>query len=134
MTQTKAPHRNDPDLNAETRSSPDDNPNRHVYLFAGDLRQPEETLNVEEVYPVQLDAQHRPAVRFKEYGKPLVLNYTNQGVMVRVHGLEYSQWVGKPITVYKTETRLGDALVPCIRLRPPPGHDPSAPPPLPPFN
>lgn len=64
----------------------------------------------------QRDPETKATVTFKG-GRKLVLNRTNEDVIVRLHGSDAGKWVGKQITLYATTTRLGRDTVPCIRIR-----------------
>lgn len=55
--------------------------------------------------------------------KPLVLNTTNGSMIASIHGPKPSEWLGKQIVLYETNTRLWNSQtkkmeeVPCLRIR-----------------
>lgn len=49
--------------------------------------------------------------------RPLVMNVTNKDSIKLIHGVKVSEWPGKEIVLYQSETRLGGKLVPCLRIR-----------------
>lgn len=63
------------------------------------------------------DGASRMVIYFKEVCHGLVLNVTNSDRIAAMYGDDYTAWVGKPLTIYATETQLGRDVVPCIRIR-----------------
>lgn len=64
------------------------------------------------------EAEIKPTLSFKESPKKLVLSAReNEDIMCRLYGSVAEEWVGKPVTLYATTTRLGRDTVPCIRIR-----------------
>lgn len=60
--------------------------------------------------------------------KPLVLNKTNASTIAGAYGDDSSDWTGRPLLVYATETNFGGEVVPCIRVKIPKGGQPVQPP------
>jgi len=54
---------------------------------------------------------------FEETDKKLVLNKTNAGTISEIYGKEITQWVGKPIALYKTEVSFAGRTVWGVRVR-----------------
>lgn len=51
--------------------------------------------------------------------KPMVLNKTNCKIIQKIYNTGHVEaWVGKSVTIFATETRLGRDLVPCLRIKP----------------
>lgn len=59
-------------------------------------------------------------IRLKEFDKPLIANKTNAKAIAGMYGNDTTQWIGKRITMYPTETQFGGETVDCIRVRPTP--------------
>ncbi len=58
-----------------------------------------------------------PVITTKNGSKPLVLNRTNADAIADLHGNKPSQWPGKRITLYVTQTKLKGKTVNCIRVK-----------------
>lgn len=58
-----------------------------------------------------------PVITIKNGSKPLVLNRTNADSIAELHGNKPSQWVGKRICLYVTQTKLKGKTVNCIRIK-----------------
>ena len=72
-------------------------------------------------------------VSFEEDGRDLVCNLTNAKEIAKSYGDDYETWPGKAIKLYRTTTKYGSDIVPCIRvIGPKSGQD--APPPPPSFD
>lgn len=54
---------------------------------------------------------------FKECSQELVLNKTNLKQVAKRLGGEIDEWLGKPITLFPTETDFSGEMVDCIRVR-----------------
>lgn len=50
--------------------------------------------------------------------KPFILNSTNSKTIAKLYGPFIEDWVGKPITLFATTTRMGSETVECLRIRP----------------
>lgn len=56
-------------------------------------------------------------VYFQEVSRGLVLNKTNSRTIAALYGLDTDNWIGKSITIYRSETSMQGKTVPCIRVR-----------------
>ena len=70
------------------------------------------------------DKEVCPVLYFAGRKKGMVLNKTNATTIANLYGDETDGWVGKPITLFATQTEFGGKAVACIRVR---IHAPSAP-------
>jgi len=68
----------------------------------------------EEVGTEQVD---KAVVHFDEFDRGFVLNKTNVGRIIALHGNQTEDWKGKQITLYASETDFNGKVVPCIRVR-----------------
>ena len=50
--------------------------------------------------------------------KPFILNSTNQKSIARLYGPFIEDWVGQPITLFASTTKLAGDTVECLRIRP----------------
>lgn len=50
--------------------------------------------------------------------KPMILNVTNSKTIAKLYGPYIEDWVGKPITLFASTTRLAGETVECLRIRP----------------
>ena len=98
------------------------------YLCAADLHGKDVTLTIsalkQEVLRTEGGDEDRWVMYFKEMeGRPekekkrLVLNKTNATTISHLHGKETDGWIGKPITMYPTNTKAFGEIVECIRVR-----------------
>lgn len=62
----------------------------------------------------------KPIVYFEGKEKGLALNKTNAKLIAGIYGNDTARWVGKPISIYSTQTNFGGETVDCIRVRPTP--------------
>jgi hypothetical protein len=113
------------------------------YLKASDLPRPLRTVIADiSVEDIGVGGDRKGVITF-EHAKPLPLNITNGRVLAAAYGRDYSNWIGKPVELYATETDFKGERVPCVRIRIPklpkrdPGNatapqqpPPAAPPPL----
>lgn len=109
------------------------------YIFACDLQGKDVTLTIERVTAGELTAiggrkSKKPLCFFREgkSRKPLALNSTNCKTIAAMYGSDTSDWIGKRVTLYPTQTQMGNETVDCIRIRPsipgpasPPAPEPS---------
>ena len=58
-----------------------------------------------------------PTLKLKEFDRTFVVNRTNCKRIVAKYGNDLSEWIGKQITLYPSETDFGGRTVPCIRVR-----------------
>jgi hypothetical protein len=79
-----------------------------------------------KVEKVGSDDEQRPVVYFQGMNKGMVLNRTNARRIEQLYGGETDAWLGRPITIYPSETDFAGETVPCIRVR---GDVPLSPPP-----
>lgn len=70
-----------------------------------------------KVEPVGSDEEMRPVLYFQGFVKGMVLNRTNAKRIEQMYGGETDSWVGRPVTLYPSETEYGGETVPCIRVR-----------------
>jgi hypothetical protein len=54
---------------------------------------------------------------FEELERGLVLNKTNSRTIAEMYGSDTDAWMGKKITIYRSETSFQGKVVPCIRVR-----------------
>jgi hypothetical protein len=71
-----------------------------------------------KVEKVGSDDEQRPVVYFQGMSKGMVLNRTNARRIEQLYGGETDAWIGRPITIYPSETDFAGETVPCIRVRP----------------
>lgn len=55
-------------------------------------------------------------VLFNEFDRGLVLNKTNSRTIAGLFGNDTDAWIGKKITIYRSETPLKGQVVPCVRV------------------
>ena len=79
------------------------------YLKHGDLLVPIQPVTIETVnqQPVGQDvnAQQKICVTFSEFpNKSLVCNQTNLGRLAKLYGVDAENWIGKQVSVYRSQT------------------------------
>lgn len=94
-----------------------------TFLGAWDLCGREWVVTIAKVKQGELVAQgnrksKKPVVYFEHTKKPLALNKTNMRTIAGMYGYRASEWVGKRITIYPTQTMFGPDTVDAIRVRP----------------
>lgn len=92
------------------------------YLECADLRGREHIVTIEEIFLDTITSTNGEVLDkwiFKYVGheKLHVQNVTNCQTIGHLYGRDPHGWVGKSITIYPTETRLGRETVPCIRIK-----------------
>ena len=93
------------------------------YLGSWDFEKPA-TLKIREVKGEELTrpggkTDKKPVIYFVGTEKGFVCNKTNAKTIVRLHGSKKTEdWVGKEITLYKTQTDVGGEMKDCIRVKP----------------
>jgi hypothetical protein len=97
------------------------------YLKQSDLGADESVIvtvtKVEKVNAARDDAdpEYKPAVLFKEFPKPMILNKTNIKRLARILGDDTDDWIGKTVTLYVDhEVEYGGETVGGLRVRPVP--------------
>lgn len=94
------------------------------YLAAEDLKEGQEAkLVIEDAF---LEDAFNPRTKkpvevgvIKFVGKTLkmVLNTTNGKAIAQAYGTETNGWKGKEVILYRTTTKLGREVVPCLRIK-----------------
>jgi hypothetical protein len=95
------------------------------FLYAEDLDGKTPTVAIEAYHPPEtVDAADGSKVRlgvleFKGAKKKLALCKTNYRIIRCMHGVDESQWIGKPITLCTRilPSAFGQKLVPCVRVK-----------------
>ena len=89
------------------------------YLRAGHLAGEDVTVTIDRVEAevVGPDKAKRPVVYFTGQKKGMVLNKTNSRQIRTFYGPDTSQWTGRRITIFPTETQFKGEIVDCIRVR-----------------
>ena len=59
----------------------------------------------------------RPILFFAGKPKGMVLNKTNANRIAEKYGEQIEEWMGKPVTLYPSETDFQGKTVPCVRVR-----------------
>lgn len=60
----------------------------------------------------------KPIISIVGKDKKIAINATNGKAIAGMYGVYVQDWVGKKITIYKTQTQMGGETVDCIRIRP----------------
>ncbi len=89
------------------------------YVAAGDLAGHDVSVVIAaiKIEKVGSDDEQRPVVYFQGMTKGMVLNRTNARRIEQLYGGETDAWLGRPITIYPSETDFAGESVPCIRVR-----------------
>lgn len=98
-------------------------------LKAVDLGEREPTVTIESVTPKTFEQNGKKSQKlvlmFEGKTKGLVCNKVNAERIAYSHGKDYTQWIGKRITLYVDPfVQFGDKLVPAIRVKPPEARAP----------
>ena len=56
-------------------------------------------------------------IKFKGKDLRMIMNVTNSKVIKNAYGVETKNWIGKEVILFRTTTRLGKEMVPCLRLK-----------------
>jgi len=76
------------------------------------------SLSTEEVYNQTKNKKEVvTTAEFKSGKKRMILNATNRKNIASLHGDNPHKWIGKEITIYRTETRVMGKTEECIRVR-----------------
>ncbi len=88
-------------------------------LDLGDKIGDERTLTVAgvEIREVGQEKVRRGVVLFIEFPRGLVLNKTNSRTIADLWGSDTGKWIGKRITLYRSETAFQGKTVACVRVR-----------------
>lgn len=93
----------------------------HKYLHACDLAGRDVTVTIARVTKGTLKSKEgettKPLIFFEGKEKPLGANTTNCRTIAKLYGNDTTNWVGKRITLYPTETDAFGETVDCIRVR-----------------
>ena len=90
------------------------------YVAASDLCRQDVTVVIASITQEEVGESKDllPVLRFAGMKKGMVLNRTNAKRIAAMYGNDCDGWVGKPITLYESETEFRGETVPCIRVRP----------------
>lgn len=96
-------------------------------LKASDLQGREVTVTITAYEVVDFDEGKKLSLSFKESEKRLICNKTNGNTIAGLYGTDLDKWIGKPITIFQSQTDYGGKQVPCIRvkLQPPAPAEPA---------
>jgi hypothetical protein len=70
-----------------------------------------------EVKEVGAEKVKKGVVFVEEFGRGLVLNKTNSRTIADLLGMNTDDWIGKKVTLYRSETSFQNKTVPCIRVK-----------------
>lgn len=89
------------------------------YVAAADLCRRDVPVVIARVVQEEVGKEKElcPILYFANMKKGLVLNRTNAKRIVAMYGDDCDGWIGKPITLYESETEFSGETVPCIRVR-----------------
>lgn len=93
------------------------------YIGSWDLEDGDKTLTIAKVEGGEVEGpqgkQKKPLVSFEGARKKLVANSTICKTIATMYGSNNTEdWIGKAITLYKTETQAFGETVECVRVRP----------------
>ena len=63
------------------------------------------------------EIKQKAVVSFADHPRKLVLCKTNGFCLAAMFGDDYTQWIGKPVTMYATRVKVGHELKPGIRIK-----------------
>ena len=89
------------------------------HLEASDLAGQDRVVTIRswEFHEVGQEKERRGVLMFEEVSRGLVVNRTNLKRLIALYGNDLSDWKGKQVTLYPTETEYQGRTVPCIRVR-----------------
>lgn len=89
------------------------------FVAASDLMGQDVVVVIARVHqePVGADEEVRPTLYFQGMQKGMVMNRTNAKRIAALYGQDTDHWIGRPITLYPSETEYAGDTVPCIRVR-----------------
>lgn len=101
------------------------------FVAASDLMGQDVTVTVAGIKQEGVGAEEeiRPVLYFAGMTKGMVLNRTNAKRIAAIYGVDTDAWMGKPVTLYPSETEYAGETVPCIRVRQTVAAGPAAAPP-----
>lgn len=91
------------------------------YIKVADLGGQDATFIIESLIMEQVEdgkPDTKPVVKFAGQKQGLVLNKTNATTIAGMYGEDYSQWAGKPVTLFPTTCEMAGETKSCIRIRP----------------
>lgn len=56
-------------------------------------------------------------IKFKGKDLKMIMNVTNSKAIMKAYGVETKSWIGKQVILFRTTTRLGKEMVPCLRIK-----------------
>ena len=90
------------------------------YIKSSEVPEEGLTLVIDRVEIEDVDGKgaHKPVIYFRKAKKGLALNVTNAKKITAILGTADSdEWIGRPITLYQSETEYQGDTVACIRVR-----------------
>lgn len=75
------------------------------------------TMKSVEIKTVGADQVRKGVLYLEEFDRGLVLNKTNSRAIADLFGADTTEWIGKKLDLYRSETSLDGKIVPCIRVR-----------------
>ncbi len=93
-------------------------PSPHIEaLDIGDRMGDELVVTFDRVEEELIGGEMRYVIFFAEFQRGLILNHTNSRSIARMYGGEVDNWVGKKLTLYRSETSFNGEVKPCVRVR-----------------
>lgn len=95
------------------------------YIGAWDLMGRDVVVTISRVQGMTITGEggkknKKPVIWFEGKEKGCICNKTNAKAISGMYGRDTSQWIGKRITLYPTQTQVGSETKECIRVRPTP--------------
>jgi hypothetical protein len=93
-------------------------PSPHIEaLDIGDNLGDEMLVTFDHVEEELIGGEMRYVIFFAEFQRGLILNRTVSRSIQKMYGSEIDNWVGKKMTLYRSETPVGGEVKPCVRVR-----------------
>lgn len=94
------------------------------YVSAPDLKGREiqvviERVAMEELKEMDGSVIHKPACKFQNAEKKMILNITNWNLIAAVYGDDSDMWIGRELVLFPTRVQFGNKMVDAIRVRAP---------------
>jgi len=89
------------------------------FIKAADLAGNPKVITIASITNETVGDDLKPVLRWGGSEQGLVLNKTNAMMIAGDLGQETSDWIGKQIEIYPTQTQFGTKIVPAIRVRVP---------------